>query len=50
MFVVWSVMKQSGKYLYIVGDIGVGSAFCKGSVLVGAVVVKVDTLVVLEGL
>ena len=43
-------MKQSGKYLYRVGDIGVGSVFCKGSVLVGAVVVKVGTLVVQEGL
>ena len=41
-------MKQSGKYLYSVGDVDVGSVFSENDVLVCAVVVQVDTVAVKE--
>ena len=46
--VVWSVMQESGEYLYSVGDVGVGSVFGENDVLVCAVVVQVDTVAVKE--
>ena len=36
---VWSVAQESGKYLYSVGDVCVGSLFGEDDVLICAVVV-----------